>query len=170
MLYAAPNQPGSKVQFKSRYANYIGGEWCAPVKGQYFQNITPVTGRPFCEIPRSTAEDIERALDAAHAAKARWGRTSPGDRASVLLKIADRVEQNLETLAVAETWDNGKPVRVSGRPPSFSLRGSATASPSMACRMRPGHARTALLRPAWRSCVVESLRLSILRWRRRAYA
>jgi aldehyde dehydrogenase len=111
MLYVAPNQPGSQVQFKSRYANFIGGEWCAPAKGQYFENVTPVTGQPFCEIPRSTAEDVERALDAAHGAKARWGRTSPADRAAVLLKIADRLEANLERLAVAETWDNGKPVR-----------------------------------------------------------
>jgi len=111
MIYVAPNQPGSKVQFKSRYANFIGGEWCAPAKGQYFQNVTPVTGRAFCEIPRSTSEDIERALDAAHGAKTRWGRTSVADRSAVLAKIADRVEQNLEMLAVAETWDNGKPVR-----------------------------------------------------------
>ena len=111
MIYVAPNQPGSKVQFKSRYANFIGGEWCTPVKGQYFQNVTPVTGRTFCEIPRSTAEDIERALDAAHGAKARWGKTAPAERAAILMKIADRVEQNLEILAVAETWDNGKPIR-----------------------------------------------------------
>ncbi len=111
MLYTAPNLPGSKVQYKSRYANFIGGEWCPPVKGQYFENVTPVTGRAFCEIPRSTAEDIERALDAAHGAKTRWGKTSVTDRASILNKIADRLEANLEMMAVAETWDNGKPVR-----------------------------------------------------------
>jgi len=111
MVYAPPNQNGSKVQFKSRYGNYIGGEWKEPVKGQYFENVTPVTGRTFCEIPRSTAEDIERALDAAHAAKAAWGATSATTRAIILNKIADRMEQNLELLAVAETWDNGKPVR-----------------------------------------------------------
>ncbi|MFO0619086.1 MAG: aldehyde dehydrogenase family protein [Polyangiaceae bacterium] len=111
MVYVPPNQDGSKVQFRSRYENFIGGEWVKPTKGQYFEDITPVTGKPFCEIPRSTAEDVEKALDAAHAAKASWGSKSPADRASVLLKIADRIEQNLEKLAVAETWDNGKPVR-----------------------------------------------------------
>ncbi|MDC0743839.1 aldehyde dehydrogenase [Polyangium mundeleinium] len=111
MVYVPPNQEGSKVSFKSRYGNYIGGEWVAPVKGEHFEDISPVTGRPFCEIPRSSAEDIDKALDAAHAARAAWGRTSPTDRANILNKIADRMEQNLEKLAVAETWDNGKPVR-----------------------------------------------------------
>ena len=111
MRYLVPNQPGSKVQFQSRYENFIGGQWQAPVRGQYFENISPVNGKPFCEIARSTAEDIELALDAAHAAKATWGRTSAADRAGVLLKVADRMEDNLETLAVAETWDNGKPIR-----------------------------------------------------------
>ena len=111
MVYVPPNQSGSKVQFKSRYGNYIGGQWKEPAKGQYFENVTPITGRPFCEIPRSTAEDIERALDAAHAAKAAWGATSATERAIILNKIADRMEQNLEMLAVAETWDNGKPIR-----------------------------------------------------------
>jgi aldehyde dehydrogenase len=111
MLYAAPNTPGAKVQFRSRYDNYIGGEWKAPVRGQYFTNLTPVTGQPFCEVARSTAEDIELALDAAHAAKDKWGKTSPAERANLLLKIAERMEQNLEMLAVAETWDNGKPIR-----------------------------------------------------------
>ncbi|HPH64835.1 MAG TPA: aldehyde dehydrogenase family protein [Kofleriaceae bacterium] len=111
MTYVAPNQPGSKVSFKSRYQNYIGGAWVEPVKGQYFENVTPVTGKPFCEIPRSTVEDIEKALDAAHNAKAAWGKTSTTARANILNKIADRMEQNLELLAVAETWDNGKPIR-----------------------------------------------------------
>ncbi len=111
MVYVPPNQDGSKVKFQSRYQNFIGGEWVPPTKGQYFENITPVTGRPFCEVPRSTAEDIEKALDAAHAAKGAWGKTSAAARASILNKIADRIEQNLEMLAVAETWDNGKPVR-----------------------------------------------------------
>jgi aldehyde dehydrogenase len=110
-IYARPNSDGAKVNFKSRYGNYIGGEWVAPVKGQYFENISPVTGKPFCEIPRSTSEDIEKALDAAHAAKGAWGRTSPTERSLILNKIADVMEQNLELLAVAETWDNGKPVR-----------------------------------------------------------
>jgi aldehyde dehydrogenase len=111
MVYVAPNQAGSKVQFRSRYQNFIGGEWVPPVKEQYFENVTPVTGRAFCEVPRSTAEDIEKALDAAHAAKGGWAKTPPAARAAVLNKIADRIEQNLETLALAETWDNGKPIR-----------------------------------------------------------
>jgi aldehyde dehydrogenase len=111
MLYAKPNTTGSKVQFKSRYANFIGGEWTPPAQGKYFENISPVTGQSFCEIPRSGAEDIEKALDAAHRAKGAWGKTSPAERANILNKIADRMEANLEMLAVAETWDNGKPVR-----------------------------------------------------------
>ncbi len=111
MIYAQPGQEGSVVSFKSRYENYIGGEWVAPVKGQYFDNITPVTGAVFCEVPRSTAEDIDLALDAAHKAAPAWGKTSPTERSNILLKIADRIEANLEKLAVAETWDNGKAVR-----------------------------------------------------------
>jgi aldehyde dehydrogenase len=111
MIYAQPGQPGSKVTFKKRYENFIGGKWVAPVKGEYFENITPVTGKVFCEVARSTSEDIELALDAAHAAKEEWGRTSVAARASILNKIADRMEANLETLAAAETWDNGKPIR-----------------------------------------------------------
>lgn len=110
-VYAPPGQPTSPVSYQSRYGNFIGGDWVQPVKGQYFENPTPVTGRPFTEVARSTAEDVELALDAAHGAAPAWGRTSPTERASVLLKIADRIEQNLEAIAVAETWDNGKPVR-----------------------------------------------------------
>jgi len=106
-----PGKFGLAVPFKKRYENYIGGQWVAPSGGQYFENVTPVTGKAFCEVPRSTAEDIDRALDAAHAAKAAWGRTSPADRANVLNRIADRIEQNLPMLATAETWDNGKPIR-----------------------------------------------------------
>ncbi|WP_020561089.1 aldehyde dehydrogenase [Thiofilum flexile] len=111
MLYTNPNTDGAVIHFKARYDNFIGGEWVAPVKGQYFDNISPVTGKPFCQVARSTAEDIELALDAAHAAAERWGATSTTERANILNKIADRLEQNLEKLAVAETWDNGKPVR-----------------------------------------------------------
>jgi aldehyde dehydrogenase len=111
MRYLDPNQPGSKVEFKPRYENFIGGEWVPPVRGQYFENISPVNGRPFCEVARSTAEDVEKALDAAHAAKAGWGRTPAAERAGILLKIAERMEANLERLAVAEVWDNGKPIR-----------------------------------------------------------
>ena len=111
MVYAMPNAEGSKITFKDRYENYINGEWKAPVKGQYFENTSPVTGKVFTEIARSTAEDVEAALDAAHAAKDAWGKSSVTERSNILLKIADRMELNLEMLAVAETWDNGKAVR-----------------------------------------------------------
>jgi len=111
MRYAHPGTDGAKVSFKNRYGNYIGGEFVAPVQGQYFENTSPVNGKLIAEFPRSTAEDIDKALDAAHAAADAWGRTSVQDRSNVLLKIADRIEQNLELLAITETWDNGKPVR-----------------------------------------------------------
>ncbi|WP_394425335.1 aldehyde dehydrogenase family protein [Vreelandella stevensii] len=111
MIYANPGESGSVVSFEKRYGNYIGGEFVPPVKGQYFDNISPVNGKVFCEIPRSSAEDIEKALDAAHQAAPAWGKTSAQERSNILLKIADRLEQNLEMLAVAETWDNGKAVR-----------------------------------------------------------
>ncbi|KZE49307.1 aldehyde dehydrogenase [Brevibacillus parabrevis] len=111
MIYAQPGQAGSKVTFKKRYENYIGGNWVPPVKGEYFENVSPVNGKAFCEVARSTAEDIELALDAAHEAKDAWGRTSVTQRSNILLKIADRMEANLELLATAETWENGKPVR-----------------------------------------------------------
>ena len=111
MDHLEPGKFGTPVAFKKRYANFIGGEWVPPAGRQYFENITPVTGRPFCEIPRSTAEDIDRALDAAHKAKAAWGKTSVTERANILNKIADRMEANLPMLAAAETWDNGKPIR-----------------------------------------------------------
>src|SRR5579872_5582419 len=110
-LYAAPGQPGSLVSVQDRYGNYIGGEFVPPSKGEFFENISPVTGQPFTGIARSTAEDIDLALDAAHGAKRGWGRTSVTERAIILNKIADRLEDNLELLAVAETWDNGKPIR-----------------------------------------------------------
>ena len=111
MIYLNPGHPGSKVTFKPQYENFIGGKWVPPVKGQYFDNSTPVTGKPFCKIARSSAEDIELALDAAHAAKSAWGRTPVAQRSRILNQVADRMEENLETLAIAETWDNGKPVR-----------------------------------------------------------
>ena len=110
-VYANPGTDGSVVSYKSRYENWIGGEWVAPVKGRYFENPSPVNGRTFCEVARSGAEDIELALDAAHAAAPAWGKTSVAERAQVLNKIADRIEANLEMLAVGETWENGKPVR-----------------------------------------------------------
>ncbi|BCB05421.1 aldehyde dehydrogenase [Bacillus sp. KH172YL63] len=111
MLYNNPNTEGSLVQFKDKYENYIGGEYVPPASGEYFENVSPVTGQVFTKIARSNKEDVEKALDAAHAAKAAWGKTSVAERASILNKIADRMEENLEMLAVAETWDNGKPVR-----------------------------------------------------------
>ncbi|MEG0483121.1 MAG: aldehyde dehydrogenase family protein, partial [Acinetobacter sp.] len=111
MRYLDPNQAGSKVQFKPQYENFIDGKWVAPVKGEYFDNISPVDGKVFTKVPRSSAEDIELALDAAHKAKVAWGKTSPTTRSNLLLKIADRLEENLELLAVAETWENGKPIR-----------------------------------------------------------
>ncbi|HUW53623.1 MAG TPA: aldehyde dehydrogenase [Rhodanobacter sp.] len=100
-----------QVPFKQRYGNFIGGKWTAPANGKYFENVTPITGRPFCEIPRSDKDDIEAALDAAHAAKDAWGKTSVAERALILNRIADRMEQNIDLLAHAETWDNGKPIR-----------------------------------------------------------
>jgi aldehyde dehydrogenase len=110
-VYAQPGQDGAKVSFKSRYENWIGGEWVAPVKGRYFENVSPVTGKVFTEVARSTAEDIDLALDAAHKAAPGWGKTSVAERALIINRIADRIEENLELLAVAETWDNGKPIR-----------------------------------------------------------
>ncbi len=107
-------QPGSygfPVTIRKKYDNYIGGEWVAPLSGQYFENVTPVTGQVLCEIARSNAADVDRALDAAHAAKKMWGKTSTAERGRILEKIAQRIEDNLEMLATVETWDNGKPIR-----------------------------------------------------------
>ncbi|MGD9914377.1 MAG: aldehyde dehydrogenase, partial [Rhizobiaceae bacterium] len=101
----------AKVPFAKRYDNYIGGRWVAPKSGKYFENVSPVTGRPLGEVARSQAEDIEAALDAAHKAKVAWGKTAPAQRALILNRIADRMEENLDLLALAETWDNGKPIR-----------------------------------------------------------
>jgi aldehyde dehydrogenase len=111
MKYAQPGQPDAVLSFNTRYDNFIGGKWVAPVRGEYFDDISPVTGKPFTQVARSTAEDVDLALDAAHKAKDAWGRTSPTERARFLNLIADRIEANLERLAVAETWDNGKPIR-----------------------------------------------------------
>jgi aldehyde dehydrogenase len=109
--YEAPGREGSVVELKSRYENFIGGHWVAPAQGDYSTNVTPATGEPFTEVPRSTAEDIELALDAAHATKEAWGETSTTERSKVLNRVADAIEDNLEMLAVAESWENGKPVR-----------------------------------------------------------
>ena len=111
MIYAAPGQTNAKINFKDKYDNFIGGKWVAPVKGEYFGVVTPISGKTYTKAARSTAEDIELALDAAHAVADQWARTSPAERANALLKIADRLEQNLEVLAYAETVDNGKPIR-----------------------------------------------------------
>lgn len=110
-VYPAPGRAGSPADYAARYDNWIGGEWVSPAKGQYFENPSPVTGEVFTEVARSTADDVDMAVRAAEAAAPAWGRTPPGERALVLNRIADRIEQNLERLAVAETWDNGKPVR-----------------------------------------------------------
>jgi aldehyde dehydrogenase len=111
--YAPPGQPDSTVSVAARYENFIGGDWQPPQKGRYIENVSPVNGRAFTEIPRSTEVDIELALDAADGARLGWARTAPAARAALLNRIADLMEQNLEALAVAETWDNGKPIRES---------------------------------------------------------
>jgi aldehyde dehydrogenase len=99
------------MSYESRYGNFIGGQWVAPVKGGYFENPTPVTGQTFCEVPRSDGDDVDKALDAAHAAAPAWGKTAPAQRAAVLSAVADRIDAHTEELAVAESWENGKPVR-----------------------------------------------------------
>ena len=110
-VFDAPGESGSPVELSERYGNFIGGEWVAPTTGEYRENLTPSTGEPFCEIAHSGAQDIELALDAAHAAKDGWGSRSPADRAAVLNAVADAIDENLEMLAVAESYENGKPVR-----------------------------------------------------------
>ena len=111
MIHQALEELKKSIVIRPKYDNFIGGEWVPPVRGQYFTNPTPMTGRPLCEIARSTAEDVEKALDAAHAAKDAWGKTSPTERSRVLNKIADRMEERLNVLAMVETLDNGKPIR-----------------------------------------------------------
>lgn len=111
MLQQAMERFAGKTLVRDQYDNYIGGQWVAPAKGAYFDNISPVTGQVVCRVARGTAEDIELALDAAHRAKDAWGRTSPTERSNILLKMADRMEANLDLIAMAETIDNGKPIR-----------------------------------------------------------
>ena len=106
-----PGDEGSKLKPSSRYENFIGGDWQKPKSGKYFENISPTSGKVICEVPRSNAEDIDFALDAAHKAAPAWGKSGPAERANILLKIADRSEENTEKLALAETLDNGKPIR-----------------------------------------------------------
>ena len=111
MLQQALDELKGQIALRSRYDNFIGGEWVAPVRGQYFDNPSPVTGKTVCSVARGTAEDIELALDAAHKAKEKWGQASPAERSGVLLRIADRMEEKLSLLALVETIDNGKPIR-----------------------------------------------------------
>jgi aldehyde dehydrogenase len=111
MLQQVIEKLNSSVAVRSRYDNFIGGDWVAPVDGGYFDNISPVTGKPVCQVARSQAPDIELALDAAHKAKDAWGRMPPAERAAILTKIADRMQENLRLLAAVETIDNGKPIR-----------------------------------------------------------
>jgi len=111
--YAAPGRPDALMTYQARYDHWIGGEYVAPAGGRYFENPTPVTGQTFCEVARGTAEDVERALDAAHAAAPAWGRTPAAARAEILNKIADRMQAHLPELALAESWENGKPIRES---------------------------------------------------------
>jgi len=110
-VFARPGASGALMSYESRYQNFIGGQWVAPVHGRYFENPTPVTGQTFCEVARSDEADIAKALDAAHAATPAWGKTAPAERAAILHKIADRIEENTPALALAEAWDNGKPIR-----------------------------------------------------------
>ena len=111
MLYAYPNTEKSPVQFREKYDNFINGEWVAPLDGEYFDNSSPIDGKVFCQIARSKEADVEAALDAAHAAKDAWGKTSVTERSNMLLKLADGIEANLEQIAIAESYENGKPVR-----------------------------------------------------------
>jgi aldehyde dehydrogenase len=99
------------TQFKAQYENYIGGKWTAPTDGQYFENISPVNGEVITRVPRSNSKDIDLAVKVAWDAAAAWGKTSATERSNILLKIADRIEQNLEMIATLETWDNGKAIR-----------------------------------------------------------
>ena len=110
-LYAAPGTEGSIVDYRERYDNYIGGQWVAPVDGEYMDNISPVNGEVFCQVARGKEADINLAIDAAEKAFETFGKTTPAERALLLHRIADRVEENLEKIAVAETWENGKAVR-----------------------------------------------------------
>jgi aldehyde dehydrogenase len=110
-VYARPGAADALMSFPGRYENFIGGQWVAPAEGRYFEALSPVNGQPFCEVARSSAADVDKAIDAAHAAAPAWGKTSVAERAVLLNKIADVIEANLEKLALAESWDNGKPIR-----------------------------------------------------------
>src|ERR1700746_2485658 len=109
-VFARPGAAGALMSYESRYQNFIGGEWVAPVGGRYFGNPTPVTGQTCCEVARSDEADVEKALDAAHAAAPGWGKTAPAERAAILNKIADRIDQNTAALAVAGVWEHRKTI------------------------------------------------------------
>jgi len=109
--HLTPENTGFPLKLKKRYDNFIGGVWVAPVQGEYYTNLTPITGQTLCEVASSSSQDIELALDAAHDAKGAWGKMSVQARANLLNRVADRMEQNIDLLAAAETWDNGKPIR-----------------------------------------------------------
>src|SRR5271166_1821366 len=111
MYQAAIDKIAARGLIREKYDNFIGGKWVAPVEGRYFDNPSPVTGKRLCGVPRSSAADIELALDAAHKAKDAWGKTAAAERALILNKIADKMEANLDLLALVETLDNGKPIR-----------------------------------------------------------
>jgi aldehyde dehydrogenase len=111
MLHQVIETLKARVALRPRYDNFIGGDWVAPVDGKYFDNVSPITGKPVCQIARSQAADVELALDAAHKAKDAWGKMAPAKRAAILNKIADRIDENLELIAAVETVDNGKPIR-----------------------------------------------------------
>ena len=111
-----PGDEGAKLKPKSRYENFIGGKWTKPKNGQYFENVSPTSGKIICEMPRSNKDDVELALDAAHAAAPAWGRTGPAIRANILLKIADRIEENTEMLALAETLEPKAAARATATP------------------------------------------------------
>jgi len=111
MRYAHPGRPGALITLQATYGNYIDGQFVEPVNGEYFMNTSPVDGSNIGQFPRSGADDINKALDAAHRAAEGWGKTSAQERSNLLLQVADRIAENLEMLAIAESWDNGKPVR-----------------------------------------------------------
>ena len=163
MLHQVIETLNARVALRSRYDNFIGGKWVAPVDGQYFDNISPITGKPVCQIARSQTADVELALDAAHKAKDGWGNMAPAKRAEILNKIADRMQENFKVLAAVETIDNGKPIRETklrrhpARHRSFPLfRGLRPRPGRLDHRDRPRHGRLSLStsRSAWSAQII----------------
>ena len=135
-VYARPGSSDAAMTFESRYGNFIGGEWVPPAGGDYFENPTPVTGQPFCELPASTEVDIDKALDAAHGAAPAWGKTAPAERAVILNKIADRIEANLESLRWPRPGTTASP-SARRSTPTFRWRSITSAtSPARSARRR----------------------------------